>query len=176
MSLSFEFIRGRQLSRRIRSTTLLIRALDNPLAVYVAVHVNHPEEITEPVVAALRRMSNGGIVLLSQTVLLKGVNDTAAVLEALFRRLVRLKVRPYYLHHPDLAPGTSHFRVPIEVGQALMRELRGRLSGLCQPTYVLDIPGGYGKVPVGPGYLVRHPVSGAREILDYCGERHGYPE
>jgi lysine 2,3-aminomutase len=154
----------------------LIRALENPLPVYVAVHVNHPDEITAPVTAALRRLSNGGNVLLSQTVLLKGVNDDASVLETLFRRLVRLKVRPYYLHHPDLAPGTSHFRVPIEVGQALMRELRGRLSGLCQPTYVLDIPGGYGKVPVGPDYIVRDPVGGGREILDYCGERHGYPE
>jgi lysine 2,3-aminomutase len=154
----------------------LIRALDNPLPVYVAVHVNHPDEITESAVAALRRLSIGGIVLLSQTVLLKGVNDDAVVLETLFRQLVRLKVRPYYLHHPDLAPGTSHFRVPIEVGQALMRELRGRLSGLCQPTYVLDIPGGYGKVPVGPGYLGRDPMSGVREILDYCGERHEYPE
>jgi lysine 2,3-aminomutase len=154
----------------------LIHALDNPLPVYLAVHVNHPDEITEPVVAALRRLSNGGIVLLSQTVLLRGVNDDAGVLETLFRRLVTLKVRPYYLHHPDLAPGTSHFRVPIEVGQALVRELRGRLSGLCQPTYVLDIPGGYGKVPVGPSYLGRDSISGVREILDYCGERHEYPE
>ena len=154
----------------------LIGALENPLPVYIAVHVNHPDEITDRVTAALRRLSNGGIVLLSQTVLLKGVNDDASVLETLFRRLVRLKVRPYYLHHPDLAPGTSHFRVPIEVGQALMRALRGRLSGLCQPAYVLDIPGGYGKVPVGPDYIVRDPVSGGREILDYCGERHGYPE
>jgi lysine 2,3-aminomutase len=154
----------------------LVRALECSLPVYVAVHVNHPEELTEPAVAALLRLSNGGIMLLSQTVLLKGVNDDAGVLEALFRRLVRVKVRPYYLHHPDLAPGTAHFRVPIEVGQALMRELRGRVSGLCQPTYVLDIPGGFGKVPVGPGYLDRDPVSGGREILDYCGERHGYPE
>ena len=154
----------------------LIRALQNPLPVYLAVHVNHPDEITESVVTALRRLSDGGIVLLSQTVLLKGVNDDASILETLFRRLVRLKVRPYYLHHPDLAPGTSHFRVPIEVGQALMRALRGRLSGLCQPTYVLDIPGGYGKVPVGTDYIVRDSAGGRREILDYCGERHGYPE
>jgi lysine 2,3-aminomutase len=154
----------------------LIRALQNPLPVYVAVHVNHPDEITESVAAALRRLANGGIVLLSQTVLLKGVNDDASLLETLFRRLVRLKVRPYYLHHPDLAPGTSHFRVPIDVGQTLMRALRGRLSGLCQPTYVLDIPGGYGKVPVGPDYIVRDSAGGRREILDYCGERHGYPE
>ena len=91
-----------------------------------------------------------GLPLLSQTVLLRGVNDDAATLEALMRALVECRVKPYYLHHPDLAPGTSHFRVSIAEGQALVRQLRGRLSGLAQPTYVLDIPGGFGKVPVGP--------------------------
>jgi lysine 2,3-aminomutase len=114
--------------------------------------------------------------LLSQTVLLKGVNDSAPVLDALFRKLVLLKVRPYYLHHPDLAPGTSHFRVPIEVGQELMRVLRGRLSGLCLPTYVLDIPGGFGKVPIGPAYVRGKSASGSREVLDNQGIRHRYPE
>ncbi len=152
------------------------RALIQPKPIYLAVHVNHPEEVTEPVVGALRRLSESGVALLSQTVLLKGVNDNALVLEALFRRLVLLKVRPYYLHHPDLAPGTSHFRVPIEAGQALMRVLRGRLSGLCLPTYVLDIPGGFGKVPIGPAYVSGNPRSGSREILDNQGIRHRYPE
>jgi lysine 2,3-aminomutase len=152
------------------------RALIQPKPIYLAVHVNHPEEVTEPVVRALRRLSESGVALLSQTVLLKGVNDNALVLEALFRRLVLLKVRPYYLHHPDLAPGTSHFRVPIEAGQALMRVLRGRLSGLCLPTYVLDIPGGFGKVPIGPAYVSGNSLSGCREILDNQGIRHRYPE
>jgi len=152
------------------------RALIQPKPIYLAVHVNHPEEVTEPVVGALRRLSESGVALLSQTVLLKGVNDNALVLEALFRRLVLLKVRPYYLHHPDLAPGTSHFRVPIEAGQALMRVLRSRLSGLCLPTYVLDIPGGFGKVPIGPAYISGNPRSGSREILDNQGIRHRYPE
>jgi lysine 2,3-aminomutase len=109
-------------------------------------------------------------------VLLKGVNDDASALEALFRKLVQHKVRPYYLHHPDLAPGTSHFRVPIETGQALMRSLRGRLSGLCLPTYVLDIPGGFGKVPIGPAYVGARCAEGSREILDNGGNRHRYPE
>jgi lysine 2,3-aminomutase len=153
-----------------------VKALVQSKPVYLAVHVNHPEEVTEPVVAALRRLSESGVVLLSQTVLLKGVNDSAPVLDALFRKLVLLKVRPYYLHHPDLAPGTSHFRVPIEVGQELMRVLRGRLSGLCLPTYVLDIPGGFGKVPVGPAYVGNKIDSGSREILDNQGNPHRYPE
>src|SRR6185436_2763336 len=89
----------------------------------------------------------------SQTVLLRGVNDDPATLEALMRGFVEMRIKPYYLHHPDLAPGTGHFRMGIAEGQALMRELRGRVSGLCQPTYVLDIPGGHGKVPVGPCHV-----------------------
>jgi lysine 2,3-aminomutase len=153
-----------------------VKELPQSKPVYLAVHVNHPEEVTEPVVAALRRLSESGVVLLSQTVLLKGVNDSAPVLDALFRKLVLLKVRPYYLHHPDLAPGTSHFRVPIEVGQELMRVLRGRLSGLCLPTYVLDIPGGFGKVPIGPAYAGSKEACGSREILDNQGISHRYPE
>jgi lysine 2,3-aminomutase len=152
------------------------RALAQSKPVYLAVHVNHSEEITEPVVTALHLLSEAGVVLLSQTVLLKGVNDSATVLEALFRKLVLLRVRPYYLHHPDLAPGTSHFRVPVEVGQDLMRVLRGRLSGLCLPTYVLDIPGGFGKVPIGPAYVSRKSASGSRQIIDNQGNRHCYPE
>ncbi len=144
--------------------------------VHLAVHVNHPDELTDAVVDCLHRLSGRGVMLLSQTVLLKGVNDEVRVLDELFRRLVRSKVRPYYLHHPDLAPGTSHFRVPIEVGQELMRLLRGRLSGLCLPTYVLDIPGGFGKVPIGPAYVGGRLASGGREVVDNHGVRHAYPE
>ncbi len=153
-----------------------VRALSQGLPIYLAIHVNHPDEITDEVVAAVGRLVRGGVVLLSQTVLLRGVNDDAAVLDTLFRRLVRLKIRPYYLHHPDLAPGTSHFRVPIEVGQALMARLRGRLSGLCLPTYVLDIPGGFGKVPIGPTYLGATAADGCRQVVDYRGVSHDYPE
>jgi lysine 2,3-aminomutase len=154
----------------------LASALRQPVPLYLAVHVNHPDEITNPVVAALRRLSDGGVVIVSQTVLLRGVNDDATVLETLFRRLVTLRVRPYYLHHPDLAPGTSHFRVPIEVGQGLMRTLRAKLSGLCLPTYVLDLPGGFGKVPIGPEYAGETSPSGVRQIKDTRGMSHCYPE
>ena len=120
---------------------------------YVVLHANHPRELTTEALAACRRLIDSGIPMLSQSVLLKGVNDDLATLETLLRAFVRNRIKPYYLHHADLAPGTSQFRTSIAEGQALLRDLRGRVSGLCQPTYVLDIPGGAGKVPVGPTYL-----------------------
>ena len=143
-------------------------------AVYVAIHANHPRELTEAARAACRRLAGAGIPLLGQSVLLKGVNDDAATLTALFRGLVAMRVKPYYLHHPDLARGTAGFRPGLAEGQALMRALRGRVSGLCQPTYVLDLPGGYGKVPVGPCYAM--PGEGEEwSVEDPSGARHPYP-
>jgi lysine 2,3-aminomutase len=141
-------------------------------AVYVAVHANHPRELTPAARAACARLIDGGIVLVSQTVLLRGVNDDAETLAALMRAFVEARVKPYYLHHPDLAPGTGRFRLSIAEGQALMRALRGRLSGLAQPTYVLDIPGGHGKVPVGPDYI----EGSGRRVADPRGTVHDYPE
>lgn len=143
---------------------------------YVAIHANHPRELTRDALTALERLADAGVVLVSQTVLLRGVNDDAGVLAELMRAFVAARVKPYYLHHPDLAPGTSHFRVSLDEGQSLMRALRGRLSGLCQPTYVLDVPGGFGKVPVGPSYIAdgRWPDS-ARYVEDPDGGRHPYP-
>jgi lysine 2,3-aminomutase len=155
-----------------RVTEGLVAALRSPAkAVFVAVHANHPREMTPAVRAACARLADAGIVLVSQTVLLRGVNDDAETLAALMRAFVEARVKPYYLHHPDLAPGTSRFRPSIAEGQALMRAVRGRLSGLAQPTYVLDIPGGHGKVPVGPGYI----ADGGR-IADPRGGWHDYPE
>jgi lysine 2,3-aminomutase len=122
-----------------------------PGAVYVAVHANHPREFTPDGRAALARLADAGIALLSQTVLLRGVNDDADVLEALMRAFLANRVKPYYLHQGDLAPGTAHFRTTIAEGRALMQALRGRLSGIAQPTYVVDLPGGHGKVPLEPG-------------------------
>ena len=115
--------------------------------------------------------------MLSQSVLLRGVNDDAATLGALMRALVECRIKPYYLHHGDLAPGTSHLRTTIPEGQALMRALHGRLSGLCQPAYVLDIPGGHGKSPVGPTYLTHaagRDGAPSYEIEDFKGRRHAY--
>jgi lysine 2,3-aminomutase len=124
---------------------------------------------------ALTRLSRAGIPLLSQTVLLRGVNDDAAVLEALFRGLVAMRVKPYYLHHADLARGTAHFRTGIAAGQHLVRSLRGRVSGLCQPTYVLDIPGGYGKVPIASCAVSGRGETGEWYVEDSTGAQHIYP-
>lgn len=142
-------------------------------AVYVALHANHPRELTEAARAACARLVEAGIAMLSQSVLLRGVNDDPDTLAALMRAFVEARVKPYYLHHPDLAPGTGHFRLSLEEGQALVRALRGRVSGLCQPAYVLDIPGGHGKAPVGPCALSLH--EGGAEIQDFRGRWHAYP-
>ena len=97
------------------------------------------------------------------------------MLEALFRGLVAMRVKPYYLHHPDLARGTAHFRTGIATGQRLVRALRGPVSGLCQPTYVLDIPGGHGKVPIAPSAATPAGSAGGWVIEDPAGNRHAYP-
>ena len=145
-------------------------------ATYVVLHANHPRELTERARAACARIVDAGIPMLSQSVLLRGVNDDAETLGALMRDFVENRIKPYYLHHGDLAPGTAHLRTGIEEGQALMRSLHGRMSGLCQSTYVLDIPGGHGKSPVGPSYLERAAEGPAGyTIEDFKGGRHVYP-
>jgi lysine 2,3-aminomutase len=153
----------------------LIEGLAAEKAVYVVVHANHPRELTAAMRDAVGRLVRGGIPVLSQSVLLRGVNDDAAVLEALFRGLVAMRVKPYYLHHPDLAPGTGHFRLGLDEGQRLVGALRGRVSGLCQPTYVLDIPGGHGKVPVGPCAATPGDAVGRWLVTDPGGAVHKYP-
>jgi lysine 2,3-aminomutase len=121
--------------------------------VNIAVHCNHADELTSNAVHALRKLRKVGAMLFGQTVLLGGVNDDPVILEALFRGMVAAGVKPYYLHQLDRAPGTARFVVPITRGQEIVKALRGKISGLAQPTYILDIPGGAGKVPIGPGYL-----------------------
>ncbi len=150
---------------------------------WIAVHANHPRELSDVARMACARLADAGIPLVSQTVLLRGVNDDAAVLEALMRAFVENRIKPYYLHHGDLAPGTAHLRTTIAEGQELMRRLRGRVSGLCQPEYVLDIPGGHGKAPIGPHYLSQANSQGCEpyqgetgyRVVDYCGDVHLYP-
>jgi lysine 2,3-aminomutase len=149
-----------------RITPELVAALKcGDKAVYVALHANHPRELTPGARAACARIVDAGVPMVSQTVLLKGVNDDPDVLGALMRAFVETRIKPYYLHHGDLAPGTSHLRTSLEDGQAVMRALRGRWSGLCQPTYVLDIPGGHGKVPVGPRYWDGETVEDPQAVL-----------
>ena len=127
--------------------------LETEKPLWLVVHANHASEFTPAAVAALREVGRRGVPLLGQSVLLRGVNDTEAALEALFRAMLAARIKPYYLHQLDPAPGTAHFHVPIAEGRALLAGLRGRVTGLAWPTYVLDIPGGHGKVPIGPDYL-----------------------
>jgi lysine 2,3-aminomutase len=153
-----------------RVTPELIDALKaSGRATYMVLHANHARELTSAARDACSLLVDSGIPMLSQSVLLAGVNDDATTLGALMRALVECRVKPYYLHHADLAPGTSHLRTSIERGQVLMRQLRGRISGLCQPEYVLDIPGGHGKSPIGPTYLHGDCVE------DFNGDLHQYP-
>ena len=159
-----------------RVTDALVAALRaSAKTVYVAIHANHPRELTPAALEACARLSDAGFVLVSQSVLLRGINDDVATLAALMRGFVEARIKPYYLHHPDLAPGTGHFRLSLAEGQALVAALRGTLSGLCQPQYVLDIPGGYGKAPVGPAYVSTNPA-GQTQVLDYRGICHSYPD
>ena len=154
-----------------RVTAALLRALRTKKATFMVLHANHARELTETARAACARVIDAGVPMLSQSVLLRGVNDETEALGALMRALVECRIKPYYLHHADLAPGTAHLRTSIVEGQALMRALHGRYSGLCQPQYVLDIPGGHGKSPIGPTYL----SSDGSQIIDFKGGRHAYP-
>ncbi len=151
----------------------MVAALKCAKAVYVVLHCNHADELTPEAKAACARLVEAGIPMLAQSVLLAGVNDDEAAMEALMRALVANRIKPYYLHHPDLARGTGHFRLAIERGQEILRSLRGRVSGLCQPSYVLDIPGGHGKVPIGPDYLTRGESGWT--VADPDGGTHDYP-
>jgi len=160
-----------------RVTPAMARALTagHDKTVYVALHANHAREMTPQARAACARLIGAGAAMVSQTVLLKGVNDNIEALEALMRALVEARVKPYYLHHADLAPGTKHFRTSIAAGQALVRELRQRASGLAQPTYVLDIPGAFGKAPIAAP-SVRSSDDGAYEVMDSSGAMHSYTD
>jgi lysine 2,3-aminomutase len=151
-------------------TQEMVEALKAPgKTTWLALHANHPREMTPAARAACARIVDGGIAMVSQTVLLKGVNDDPETLGALMRAFVETRIKPYYLHQGDLAPGTGHLRTTVEDGQAVMRAMRGAYSGLCQPTFILDIPDGHGKVPVGPVYL----EDGAVE--DPAGRSWAYP-
>ena len=151
-----------------RVTAALAQALDTERSLWVVLHANHAREFTADAREAIHRMQARAIPVLGQSVLLGGVNDSTAALEALFRAMLAARVKPYYLHQLDPAPGTARFHVPIAEGRRLLADLRGRVTGLAWPTYVLDIPGGHGKVPIGPDYLepddrVRDPAGESRE-------------
>lgn len=153
----------------------IINILSSYKPLYLVIHCNHPDEITSEISAKLNQLSDKGIVLLSQSALLKGINDNSIVLESLFKKLIENRVKPYYLHHCDLVPGTYHFRTSIQEGQELLKGIRGRVSGICWPTYVLDIPKGFGKVPLGPIYYAKDD-NNETLITDYKGNVHNYPD
>jgi lysine 2,3-aminomutase len=157
-----------------RVTDEMVAALQSAcVATWVAVHANHPREFAPEARRAIARLTEGGIALVSQSVLLKGVNDSVETLEALMRGFVENGIKPYYLHHPDLAPGTSHFRLTIDQGMALMTQLRARLSGLAMPAYMLDIPGGFGKVPLNADHVMKTDTGW--RVRDMAGAWHDYP-
>lgn len=136
-----------------RITPALCRMLAEHHPLYLNTHFNHPMELTAEAAHACSLLADAGVQLGNQTVLLKGVNDDSLTLQKLFTGLLRLRVRPYYLHQMDLVRGTAHFRTPLEQGRQLVRELRGKVSGLAIPHFVIDLPGGKGKVPVLPDTL-----------------------
>jgi lysine 2,3-aminomutase len=156
-----------------RVSDALVAALHAPgVTTWVALHANHAREFAPEARAAIARLVDGGIALASQSVLLKGVNDDVESLAALMQAFVAHRIKPYYLHHPDLAPGTSHFRLGIEEGLALMRGLRARVSGLAMPSYMLDIPGGFGKVPLESDHLEK--TAAGYRVRDHAGVWHDY--
>jgi lysine 2,3-aminomutase len=158
-----------------RVTDELVATLRGPKTTWLVLHSNHVRELTPAAESAIARLVDAGVPVLSQSVLLRGVNDDVEALEALFRRLVELRVKPYYLHHGDLAPGTAAFRTTLDEGRDLIDELRRRASGLCQPSYVLDIPGGHGKVPAGRARVEGPHEDGTYTALDRGGRAHRYP-
>ncbi len=141
-------------------------------AVYVSIHINHVKELSPETKAAAARLAEAGFPLVSQSVLLRGVNDHVETLAELMQALVAARIQPYYLHHPDLAPGTGHFRVSVEEGRAIYSALRDRVSGLALPHYVIDIPGGVSKANAAPSDVVDTPDGQALRGRD--GKLHPY--
>jgi lysine 2,3-aminomutase len=158
-----------------RITTELLNVLKKHHPLWMSVHSNHPKELTQEVRLALGRLADAGIPLGNQSVLLKGVNDRADTLKSLFHKLLLCRVRPYYLYQCDLISGSAHLRTTIRDGQEIMEQLRGHTTGYAVPTYVVDGPGGGGKIPIGPNYIVG--MADNRVILkNYKGDVYEYPE
>jgi lysine 2,3-aminomutase len=175
---SIEFIR---IGTRIpiflpqRITPELVAMLKQHHPLWMSIHSNHPKELSYEVREALGRLADAGIPLGNQSVLLKGVNDRSEVLKDLFHKLLLCRVRPYYLYQCDLITGSAHLRTTIREGQEIMEQLRGYTTGYAVPTYVVDGPGGGGKIPIGPGYIVG--MADDRVILkNYKGDVYEYPE
>ena len=158
-----------------RITPALVAILKKHHPLFLSVHANHPKELTTEVKTGLERLADAGIPLGNQSVLLRGVNDRAEILKELFQKLLLCRVRPYYLYQCDLITGSAHLRTTIREGQEIMEQLRGHTTGYAVPTYVVDGPGGGGKIPIGPSYIVG--MADDRVILkNYRGDVYEYPE
>ncbi|MDP2689174.1 MAG: KamA family radical SAM protein, partial [Deltaproteobacteria bacterium] len=143
--------------------------------IMMSIHFSHPKEITPEVSKACGMLADAGIPLGSQTVLLKGVNDRPAVMKKLVHELLKIRVRPYYLYQCDMAMGTAHFRTPVSVGMNIIEELRGHTTGYAVPTFVVDAPGGGGKIPVAPTYMISQ-AKGKVTLRNYENRIYNYTE
>jgi lysine 2,3-aminomutase len=157
-----------------RITADLCKMIARYHPVFVNVHFNHPAELNPPTEKALAKLANAGCPLGSQTVMLKGVNDEPAIIKELVQKLVKNRVRPYYLYMADPVAGAEHFRTSVTKGLEIMKALRGWTSGLCIPQFVIDAPGGGGKIPLLPQYI--EEISDDEVVMrNYAGDRYSYP-
>jgi len=160
---------------RAKTVLKAMQQVDLNKTCWVVLHINHSDELTTSVCSNIREFQKSGFILLSQSVLLAGVNDDEDTLALLFTRLVALGVKPYYLHQLDLAAGTDHFRVPLSKGKTIMEALRGKISGLALPTYILDTPGGHGKVWAMDALVTEREEASGWQIKTADGTVHAYP-
>lgn len=158
-----------------RITPELVAMLKRYAPFYMSIHFTHPAEITPEVEQACNRLADAGIVTFSQTVLMQGVNDEPELMKTLMQRILELRVRPYYIYQCDPVKGTAHFRTPVAKGLAIMEHLRGHMTGYAVPTYVIDAPGGGGKIPVSPNYITQLQ-DGQWTLRNYAGETYTYTE
>ena len=158
-----------------RITPKLISMLKKYSPLWISIHFNHPKEITKRCKIACDMLADSGIPLGSQTVLLKGINDRPYIMKKLMHELLKIRVRPYYIYQCDPVRGTSHFRTPVAVGINIMEKLRGHTSGYAVPTYVIDAPGGGGKIPVSPNYILSQ-AKGKYVLRNYKGKIYTYLE
>jgi len=159
----------------MRITPNLVRTLRKYHPLWISIHATHPDELTPEMRAACNRLADGGFPLGSQTVLLAGINDDVGTMKRLFQGLLTMRVRPYYLYQCDPIPGSAHFRTPVAKGLEIIRGLRGFTTGYAVPNYVIDAPGGGGKIPLLPDYLVG--VDDGRLVMtNYLGNQYTYPD
>jgi len=158
-----------------RVTSRLTRMLNRFHPLWFSIHFTHPDEITPEVARACGALADAGVPLGSQTVLLKGVNDDVDTMRRLVHALLRVRVRPYYLYQCDPITGSAHFRTPVTKGVEIIRQLRGHTTGYAVPTYVIDAPGGGGKIPIGPQYVTAHE-DGHVIMRNYRGDEYRYPD